>query len=458
MAQFPPFNVSIGIGGRPSRRMEVPVKVRSRSTPPPRARQQGGVPRRQWARSLLLVLGGVFITLAAQFVARSLWSQPNNTTTAPSPVASTGTTSNRWGILETIPIWLERPVEYFEYDAPPPPTNRWWFAGYQPQKLEAFFRSCALPPALESSLLDTNHWEVTPRGIFVEPTLEVVRDLPPEPRSKIYAVLAEDEQNLAYCYPFAVRAQFNEWFAHHSLSAEGFNLVERMTYRKNGLLCFADRQVLSRLLSPDDYLNASRTVARVRALMVNLRVTPQSDVDQLLSYWGLPNRLMHVRPLLESIHRLPQGSSINVGWFFPPVPRLLLYSYPHPTNTIAGRWPDCFWSSYNFLKDKPDDRLIDARFQEQALRSEYRVVPRADLFGDLILLFEPMGQDIKTVHMCVYVADDIVFTKNGYAPREPWVLMRMEDMMIHYSPKKPLSRLVFRHLSRLPHLGTHLGK
>jgi hypothetical protein len=61
-----------------------------------------------------------------------------------------------------------------------------------------------------------------------------------------------------------------------------------------------------------------------------------------------------------------------------------------------------------------------------------------------------MGEDIRTVHMCVYVADDIVFTKNGYAPREPWVLMRERDMMIHYSPKKPLSRAVFRHVSRLP--------
>jgi hypothetical protein len=316
--------------------------------------------------------------------------------------------------------------------------------------LREFIQSCTLPRNLEVSLLDTQRWRVVAEGIYVEPALEVLRDLPSEPRGKIYAVLAEHELNVAYCYPFAVRAEFAEWFAHHNLSASALQIMERMMYRKDGLLCFADRQALARLFSADDYLQASRTVARVPTLMLNLRVTPQSDLEQLMSYWGLPNRAMQARPLLESLQRLPQGGSINVAWFFPPVPRLLLYSYPHPTNTIAGKWPDCFWSSYNFLKDKAEDRFIDARFQEQVLRTEYRMVPKADLFGDLILLYEPMGEDIRTVHMCVYVADDIVFTKNGYAPREPWVLMRERDMMIHYSPKKPLSRAVFRHVSRLP--------
>jgi hypothetical protein len=401
---------------------------------------------------LLLVLAGVVITLAAQYLGRALRPQSAGGATAEEWAALEASATNRWGILETIPIWLERPVEYFEYDAPPPPSNTWFFAGYTPERLREFLRSCGLPGNLEVSLLDTNRWQAAAGGVYVEPALEVLRDLPPEPRAKIYAVLAENEQNLAYCYPFAVRAGFSEWFAHHQLSDEAVKVVERMMYPKNGLLCFADRQALSRLLSAEDYLQASRTVARAPTLMVNLRVTPRSDIEQLLGYWGLPSRVMQARPLLESLKRLPQGGSINVAWFFPPVPRLLLYSYPHPTNTISGKWPDCFWSSYNFQRDKADDRFIDARYQEQVLRSEYRIVPKADLFGDLILLYEPMGEDIRTVHMCVYVADDIVFTKNGYAPREPWVLMREQDMMIHYSPKKPLARMVFRHLSRLPRM------
>ena len=426
------------------------MKVKRRPAPARPARQKGAMPRQHLLHGFLLVLAGVLITLAAQYLGRSFWTRSAPGADPAGLAAREETATNRWGILETVPIWLERPVEYFEYDAPPPASNTWFFAGFTPDRLRELFQSCGLPASLEASLLDTNRWTVLPAGIYLEPTLEVLRDLPPEPRSRLYAVLAEHEFNVAYCYPFAARAEFNEWFAHHNLSESAVRTLERMMYRKDGLLCFADRQALAKLFSAEDYLQASRTIARVRTLMVNLRVTPSSDVDQLMKYWGLPGRLLQVRPLLESLKRVPQGGSVNVAWFFPPVPRLLLYSYPHPTNTIAGRWPDCFWSSYNFLKDQADDRFMDARYQEQVLRQEYRLVPQADLFGDLILLYEPMGADIRTVHMCVYVADDIVFTKNGYAPREPWVLMRMEDMMIHYSPKKPLSRVVFRHLSRLP--------
>ncbi|MCX8156101.1 MAG: hypothetical protein N3J91_06620 [Verrucomicrobiae bacterium] len=426
------------------------MKIKGRPPAARPARQNGAVRQRHLLHTLLWVLAGVLITLAAQYVGRSLWPPPPGGLDPAKLEALEESATNRWGILETVPIWLERPVEYFEYDPPPPATNTWFFAGYTPARLQEFFRSCNLPAALEASLLDTNRWQITPAGVFLEPALEVIRDLPPEPRARIYAVLAEHEFNVPYCYPFAVRAEFDEWFAHHNLSDNAVRILERMMYQKDGLLCFADRQALARLFTAEDYLQASRTIARVRTLMVNLRVTPRSDVDELMHYWGLPNRMVQARPLLESLKRLPQGGSVNVAWFFPPVPRLLLYSYPHPTNTIAGRWPDCFWSSYNFLKDQPDDRFIDSRFQEQALRKEYRMVPQADLFGDLILLYEPMGPDIRTVHMCVYVADDIVFTKNGYAPREPWVLMRLQDMMVYYSPKKPLSRLVFRHHSRMP--------
>jgi hypothetical protein len=145
------------------------------------------------------------------------------------------------------------------------------------------------------------------------------------------------------------------------------------------------------------------------------------------------------------VKRTPEGSSINVAWFFPPVPRLLLYSYPNPTNTaLWGKAPDCFYSSLNFFNEAADARLIESDVQSQVLHTEYQVVPQADRFGDLILLYEPHGADIKTVHMCVFIAEDIVFTKNGYDFRHPWVLMRLADMMIHYSPEKPLSKLVFR--------------
>jgi hypothetical protein len=37
------------------------------------------------------------------------------------------------------------------------------------------------------------------------------------------------------------------------------------------------------------------------------------------------------------------------------------------------------------------------------------------------------------------VADDLVFTKNGEDFRQPWILMRMADMMDTYAVKYPNS-------------------
>jgi hypothetical protein len=42
------------------------------------------------------------------------------------------------------------------------------------------------------------------------------------------------------------------------------------------------------------------------------------------------------------------------------------------------------------------------------------------------------------------VAEDIVFTKNGDDPNQPWVLMRMADMMLLYTSDKPQQWRVFR--------------
>jgi len=62
-------------------------------------------------------------------------------------------------------------------------------------------------------------------------------------------------------------------------------------------------------------------------------------------------------------------------------------------------------------------------------------------FGDILILLD---SDENAVHACVYVADDIVFTKNGDDPNQPWVLMRMADMMLLYASDKPQQWRVFR--------------
>ena len=55
----------------------------------------------------------------------------------------------------------------------------------------------------------------------------------------------------------------------------------------------------------------------------------------------------------------------------------------------------------------------------------------------MLLLFGP--KDIFA-HSCVYVADEIVYTKNGNGRLAPWVLMKYADVARIYSNVTPLPR------------------
>ncbi|HLP77437.1 MAG TPA: hypothetical protein VK327_11030 [Candidatus Paceibacterota bacterium] len=306
--------------------------------------------------------------------------------------------------------------------------------------------SCGVPEQLLHELTGTNQWQVSPTEIVVTPPLEVVRNLEPAARERIYRMLSKSPKNSAHRYPYYTDQDFEQWFAGCCLPQEKLDLVRRLTYRRNGILCFSDTDYLQKIFSDEEMREVSQTLSRVPSLLVRLRITPNSDVDALLQYWGSSSRTRQIKPLLESAKRIPEGTILNISWFFPPVPRLLLYSYPNPTNTIRGKYPDCYWTALNFFNETPDNGLMEEASGE-ILKTGYEQIARPERFGDLIVLCQREGNDLLTIHTCVFIADNIVFTKNGYDPRQPYVLMRMEDMMFQYADKS-LGMAAFRKKSR----------
>ena len=51
------------------------------------------------------------------------------------------------------------------------------------------------------------------------------------------------------------------------------------------------------------------------------------------------------------------------------------------------------------------------------------------MYGDILLLMNDRNE-IK--HSAVYLADDLVFTKNGNNYRQPWMLMHIPDLLATY--------------------------
>lgn len=398
---------------------------------------------------VFLALGIALATLLHSFVF-PLFTQANGGDPSPRPVANPPAhgVGEPWGDLEIIPMVLDRPDEFFAADLPPSPKLRWFFEGHTPQQLEQLFRSAVSSQSLLRSLLDAERWHNEPRGIWVEPPLTTVRELEPAARAQLYKVLARSAENNAQRYPFYYRADgFDEWFYASGLPRKTVELVRSMTYRQLDLLCFSDRQYFELTRPQTEARALSETLARVPTVLMTLRVASETEADSLVDYWATPPNKRNLKPLLRSLARVPGGGTLNVSYLLPPIPRSVIYTYPHPTNSLAFRPPDCFWSTMNFFNQTPDDGFLREEYFLKIIKAQYRQIAKPERLGDVILLCEP-NADLRAIHACVFIAEDVVFTKNGRSLFHPWVLMRMPDLLAAYPSDPPYIVGFFRHISR----------
>jgi hypothetical protein len=109
---------------------------------------------------------------------------------------------------------------------------------------------------------------------------------------------------------------------------------------------------------------------------------------------------------------------------------------------------DCVFTSLNFFNQTVDTNLFDIAWREKYFNTEYAAIKDEPAFGDLVTLLDASNQ---ALHTCVYIADDFVFTKNGVNNAQPWVLMKMSDMLGLYSSPQKFRRILFlRHKENDP--------
>jgi hypothetical protein len=401
----------------------------------------------------VFLLAGMVLTVGLYFLGVMIFSRPQTAPAQTIPHRSEPMALHRevsigpWGALHITRVALDRPEEYFSTDQAPPPVIRWFFNRQTPAQLTTFFKETQLPDSFKARLTDTNRWEMGPAGIWVEPGLDLIREMKPDARATIYRVLSMNPENRMHRNPFRFeREETKRLLFEAGLSPESIERIEQLTYRRGEVICFSDLDYLGLTLPPDEMLKAARILTRVPSLLVKLRITPDTDLDSVLDYWGSTRTVAYkLRPFLESIKRLPEGGTVDISWFFASVARSLVHTYPNPANAVGGKYPDCFWTSLNFFNEIPTPLPMDAETIRNTLMTEYHPVSKPELFGDLVLFYEPLGGgDIFTVHLCVYIADGIVFTKNGYDPRQPWVLAPLKEVTLLYAYDQALQLAFFR--------------
>ena len=173
------------------------------------------------------------------------------------------------------------------------------------------------------------------------------------------------------------------------------------------------------------------------------------------AYWVKPGG-KPASGLLRAFDRSPELETIDLIHLLPPLPRKLLHTFPD--GGFAPLQANCFWLSLNFFNPTPDRRYLPgsedfgqaAAEAMQTLQRDYEPAQPPFRFGDVLALISENRDSHELVHMVVYIADNIVLTKNGRTPNSPFVLMTFADIEQTYPWPIPLNVHGYRLRSDAP--------
>jgi hypothetical protein len=338
-----------------------------------------------------------------------------------------------WGELLTFDTQMERPEEYTAQEVSNLKEPRWIFSGMQPAQVRQLMLSCGLTPEQADRALASRQTVVTPTNTIVHPDDTLVFALSPETRAKFYGELAKDAANHYMHFPFCFAGEaFQEIAGNGRIQPEVVAKIRSLLYRRGDALFLSDFEVLMKQIPAEaQRVELVKVLSAQSAVLARVRIRPTTDIDKLLGYWAwAPGvRFTNLRPLLDSIKRLQDGATVSLLYFLPQFARERLYTYPLPAQ-VDDPAMDCHWSTMNFFNDPPDNRFVNPTYTVSYLRTNYYTVAKPTRYGDLIFVLDEKG---NAIHSAVYIADDIVFTKNGNNYMEPWMLMRMKNLISMYS-------------------------
>lgn len=351
-----------------------------------------------------------------------------------------------WGDLETTTIVIEPPDDLLRLDAKPVNGVTWHFVDYDRNRLQQTLTEWDLTNEIGDYLNDETHWVFTPEGIDITVPKAVVLAIDPETRRRIYALLSRFSVNATHHAPFSFRAQTpDDWFGEgNGLTSQTRAMVEPLLYRRGESLLLSDLFLIFSDIKPaQQRLALLRCLARSHTQLARLRITPDSDIAAITAYWSMGQRQRDIEPLLRSLAKDPAGMTVDVIHLLPRLARRLLYTFPVPAAPGESLFRDCHWTSLNFNKAEIDDSYADLELVRAAYQTEYREVAGDPRFGDILIL---IAEDGTALHACIFIAGDLVFTKNGVGNFSPWILMKMPQMLDRYPADVPLEIMIRRRL------------
>lgn len=357
-----------------------------------------------------------------------------------------------WGRLWFYDVLLAPAGDILEQLPRPDAHPRWTFAGLTRQQLlEAVAK---VPMSAETrSQLQALFARAAPDAegrITVEPSLELVLAVPSAFRSAVFAHLVGGLSVTDYVQhiPFPKGFTIDEWFDAGSLPESVRQSILRLVYPAGDRVMLSDFGALFQLLpTAREKLSAHRAALRVPARVVLLERPAPDEVAGIAGYWTY-GRHKSVRRLLESFAADPSQRFLDIIHLLSPIERELLNTYFTPQGPEPA--PSCFWTTFNFGADVPDDRFLvipgiwteHRSLAGRELAEKYDPLPAPGRVGDVIGYRRKGSAEFE--HVCVYLADDLVFTKNGFTFSSPWCISPLAELDEQYLTNPGMERVYYR--------------
>jgi hypothetical protein len=356
--------------------------------------------------------------------------------------------SGPWGDLQVWNVSLEQPSEYVAFESTTSQGPLWNFGPISLNDLQSLLLKCGCTSAQAQSLL-ASQVPANDGVKVIKPAESAILELGAQTRSELYLALAKLPGNRFQTAPYLIPEDGLARMATRKFQRPGevVKLMEKLVYFRNGYTYFSDPQVVLGHLKAEERLEFFKALTSLDVVMARILLKPDSNIDTPAIYWSLTmNGVMikDLRTIFEAQKQLPDGSSVSIMYVLPPLAREHLYTTPLPPEN-GEKLPDCHWTALNYFNATPDPKLSDTTYATQYLAENYYQIGQPSLAGDLVLLLDSQN---KVIHSSVYLAADIVFTKNGINLGQPWVLMHEKDMIGLFSALEPAKPIYMRRKDR----------
>lgn len=335
-----------------------------------------------------------------------------------------------WGKLRCFYVYIEAPHEIVDSYPLPFSKPSWTFPEAAAATLPALFEKAGLPPAMIASVLKSNNVVKENGKLHLFPSVAEIEALTPAMRQVLYHELAKDSENQFHADPVLMTTDtVQEWYKSSKLRRELIDRISRLSYMRGECLAFSDVQVMMNYAQSDaEARTLFKAFTRTRSLMVQMVLDEHTELAPLLEYWspGRLSRRKDIQPIMQSIIDTDGVEHLGLVHVIPALPRKLLYTYPGPEFARQGVLPDCHWTSLNFFNVEPHEYFLDERLATSSVLQRYDPAQGPHRYGDILFFLDNDRGD--AFHSCVYLADDLVFTKNGRNALSPWVIMKLDEV------------------------------